>query len=81
MIDTPFLDGIRTHQGKVKSVIKPPLYLQAAMPGLNGLINQATFYHLKTGHRKVRYSDESDIQMSGTRIVMLLKHLSSDRQI
>ena len=31
MIDTPYLDRIRTHRGRVKSVIRPPLYLQATM--------------------------------------------------
>ena len=32
-IDTPYLDGIRTHWGKVKSVNRPPLYLQATTAG------------------------------------------------
>ena len=32
-INAPYLDGIRTHRGKVKSVIRPPLYLQATTAG------------------------------------------------
>ena len=31
LLQTPYLDGIRTHRGRVKSVIRPPLNLQATM--------------------------------------------------
>ena len=33
MINTPYLEGIQTHWGKVKSVIRPPIYLQATTAG------------------------------------------------
>ena len=33
MIDTPYLDGIQTHRGRVSSVIRPALYLQATTAG------------------------------------------------
>ena len=34
-INTPYLDGIRTHRGRVSSVIRPALYLQATTAGLS----------------------------------------------
>ena len=34
-IDTPYLDGIWTHRGRVSSVIRPALYLQATTAGLD----------------------------------------------
>ena len=40
MIDTPYLDGIRTHRGKVKSVIRPPFYLQATMAGSHKCLSE-----------------------------------------
>ena len=33
-IETPYLDGIRTHRSRAKTVISPRLYLQATTAGL-----------------------------------------------
>ena len=46
MIDIPYLDGIRTHQSRVKTVISPRLYLQATTAGSYFLLFPQDLLHV-----------------------------------
>ena len=47
MIDAPYFDGIQTHRGRVKSVIRQPLYLQDTTAGLTLAHIEHPFSHVK----------------------------------
>ena len=67
MIGTPYLDGIRTHRGKVKSVIRPPLYLQATTAGLSeSLVHQTaldyqSYIKITTAHKQKLYDKKETV--------------------
>ena len=81
-----YLDGIRTHRGRVSSVIRPALYLQATTAGSTvGLfrcflfrcllfISPRYWKHLNTKLFQVRYSDGPVFRCPVT--IIAIRHLN-----